>query len=78
MAVPDGNGLRRLTIREGLSLFGYPEWYEIPTKEYDAFDLLGNTVAVPVVEFVASRIAKVLNYELMDLDNVHSELHQVH
>lgn len=58
LAVPDGNGLRRLTIREGLRLFGYPEWYEIPTKEYDAFDLLGNTVAIPVVEFVASRIAE--------------------
>lgn len=60
LAVPDGDGLRRLTIREGLRLFGYPEWYEIPTKEYDAFDLLGNTVAIPVVEFVASRIADVL------------------
>ncbi|MFN0048557.1 MAG: DNA (cytosine-5-)-methyltransferase [Cytophagales bacterium] len=59
LAVPDGNGLRRLTIREGLRLFGYPEWYEIPTKEYDAFDLLGNTVAVPVVEFVANKLAEV-------------------
>jgi DNA (cytosine-5)-methyltransferase 1 len=57
LAVPDGEGLRRLTIREGLRLFGYPEWYEIPTKEYDAFDLLGNTVAVPVVEFVANKLA---------------------
>jgi DNA (cytosine-5)-methyltransferase 1 len=59
LAVPDGNGLRRLTIREGLRLFGYPEWYQIPTKESEAFDLLGNTVAVPVVEFVADRIAAV-------------------
>ena len=58
LAVPDGDGLRRLTIREGLRLFGYPEWYEIPTKEIDAFDLLGNTVAVPVVEFVAGKLAK--------------------
>ena len=57
LAIPDGEGLRRLTIREGLRLFGYPEWYEIPTKEYDAFDLLGNTVAVPVVEFVANKLA---------------------
>jgi len=57
LAVPDGSGLRKLTIREGLRLFGYPEWYEIPTKENDAFDLLGNTVAVPVVEFVASKLA---------------------
>ena len=78
LAVPDGNGLRRLTIREGLRLFGYPEWYEIPTKEYDAFDLLGNTVAVPVVEFVVSRIIETRNLEFMTLDNIHSKLHQVH
>lgn len=65
LAVPDGNGLRRLTIREGLRLFGYPEWYEIPTKEYDAFDLLGNTVAVPVVEFVANKLAEVYINELV-------------
>ncbi|MDX2305030.1 MAG: DNA (cytosine-5-)-methyltransferase [Microscillaceae bacterium] len=66
LAVPDGNELRRLTIREGLRLFGYPEWYEIPTKEYDAFDLLGNTVAVPVVEFVTSRIAEVMSSESLN------------
>ncbi len=78
LAVPDGNGLRRLTIREGLRLFGYPEWYEIPAKEYDAFDLLGNTVAVSVVEFVTSRIADVMSDEFMVLDNIHSKLHQVH
>lgn len=57
LAVPDNGGLRRLTIREGLRLFGYPESYQIPTKEYDAFDLLGNTVAIPVVEAVANRLA---------------------
>ena len=74
LAVPDGKGLRRLTIREGLRLFGYPEWYEIPTKEYDAFDLLGNTVAIPVVEFVASRIVE----KIKSLDNVHPKLHQEH
>jgi DNA (cytosine-5)-methyltransferase 1 len=78
LAVPDGKGLRRLTIREGLRLFGYPEWYEIPTKEYDAFDLLGNTVAVPVVEFVAAKIAATFTSEVMRLDNIDSKLHQVH
>ncbi len=59
LAIPDGKGIRKLTIREGLRLFGYPEWYEIPTKENEAFDLLGNTVAVPVVEFVAEKLAQV-------------------
>ena len=59
LAVPDNGGLRKLTIREGLRLFGYPEWYEIPVKEAEAFDLLGNTVAVPVVEHVANQLAEI-------------------
>jgi len=58
LVVPDGKGLRRLTKREGLRLFGYPEWYELPVNESQAFDLLGNTVAVPVVEHVAYELAK--------------------
>ncbi len=58
IAVPDGNGLRRITKREGLRLFGFPEWYELPVKESEAFDLLGNTVAVPVVKFVSQRLAE--------------------
>ncbi len=62
IAVPDNGGLRRLTIREGLRLFGYPENYEIPTRENDAFDLLGNTVAIPVVEAVANRLAVKCKY----------------
>lgn len=73
LAVPDGGGLRRLTIREGLRLFGYPEWYEIPDciKEFDAFDLLGNTVAIPVVEFVSSRLLKVIqaNQEVLSTES---------
>lgn len=59
LAIPDNGGLRRLTVREGLRLFGYPEWYQIPVKETEAFDLLGNTVAVPVVEHVATKVAEI-------------------
>lgn len=68
LAVPDNGGLRRLTIREGLRLFGYPEWYQIPVKESEAFDLLGNTVAVPVVEHVANKLAEIYssNHESID------------
>jgi len=65
LAVPDGNGLRRLTIREGLRLFGYPEWYEISAKESEAFDLLGNTVAIPVVEHVVNRLAEIYQRNLI-------------
>ncbi len=63
IVVPDGKGIRRLTIREGLRLFGYPENYEIPVKESLAFDLLGNTVVVPVIKAVSERILDVLDLE---------------
>lgn len=60
IVVADGNGLRTLTIRESLRIFGYPEHYEIPVKKRLAFDLLGNTVVVPVVKAIAERILEVI------------------
>lgn len=68
LAVPDNGGLRRLTIREGLRLFGYPEWYEIPVKETEAFDLLGNTVAVPVVKHVADNLAEIYSRNFIETE----------
>lgn len=59
LVVPDGKGLRRMTLREGLRLFGYPEWFTMPVTDDEGFDLLGNTVAVNVVSAVAERLAKV-------------------
>lgn len=54
--VVDNGGLRTLTLKEGLRLFGYPDDYhfDIPLKE--GYDLLGNTVAVPVIKAVANRL----------------------
>ena len=57
LVVVDKKGLRRMTLREGLRMFGYPESYMMPVKMKDGFDLLGNTVAVNVVEAVAGRLA---------------------
>lgn len=54
--VVDGEGIRKLTLREGLRLFGYPEDYQFDVSEKDGFDLLGNTVVVPVIKAVASRL----------------------
>lgn len=56
LAVVDGKGLRRLTVREGLRLFGFPETYELDLEYTKAFDLLGNTVVVPVIEAIAKRM----------------------
>ncbi len=54
--VVDNGGLRTLTLKEGLRLFGYPDDYhfDIPIKE--GYDLLGNTVAIPVIKAVANRL----------------------
>ena len=59
IAVADGNGLRRLTVREGLRMFGYPEDFVIPVKETHAFDLLGNTVVVPVIKAISDRLLEI-------------------
>ncbi|NVM64784.1 DNA (cytosine-5)-methyltransferase 1 [Mucilaginibacter sp. SG538B] len=56
LVVPDGTGLRSMTLREGLRLFGFPEWFQMPVSPEDGFDLLGNTVAVNVVTAVAEKI----------------------
>lgn len=54
--VPDGKGLRKLSLREGLRLFGYPDDYKFDVLLSNGYDLLGNTVAVPVIEAVADRV----------------------
>lgn len=59
--VADNGGLRRLTLREGLRLFGYPESMQLNVSEKEGYDLLGNTVAVPVIKAVASRLIKAIN-----------------
>lgn len=57
--VVDGEGLRPMTLREGLRLFGYPEEFLFPVTETEGYDLLGNTVAVPVITAVADRLIRV-------------------
>ena len=57
LGVPVGGGIRSLTVREGLRLFGFPETYSLDfLKTKDAFDLLGNTVCIPVVAYVSSHL----------------------
>lgn len=64
IGVVDNRGIRKLTLREGLRLFGYPEDYRLSDFEdtqkgkKQSFDLLGNTVCVPVIEAVSERLAE--------------------
>ena len=54
--VVDDGGLRKFTLREGLRLFGYPENFKFDINEKNGFDLLGNTVVVPVIKAVCKRL----------------------
>lgn len=62
VGVVDGDGIRRLTLNEGLALFGYPKKYSLDIYDNEGkrrragFDLLGNTVCVPVIQAVAERL----------------------
>ena len=59
--IADGEGIRKLSLREGLRLFGYPEDFSLEgISRSDGYDLLGNTVAVPAVSAVAGRLLDVM------------------
>ena len=60
LGVFDTNGIRKLSIREGLRLLGFPESFKLDTKESLAFDLIGNSIAVPIVEQISIKIIRSL------------------
>lgn len=69
LGVIDGDGVRRLTLREGLRLFGYPENYSLEIFNQESkdirlgYDLLGNSVCVPVIKAVAMRLLRQIYIE---------------
>lgn len=63
LGIIDGENLRHLTLREGLRLFGYPENYSLEDfnsqgKIKLGYDLLGNTVCVPVIKAISKELLK--------------------
>lgn len=58
--VPDGDGIRKLSLREGLRLFGYPDDFKFRIGQTDGYDLLGNTVVVPVIKAVSERLLNII------------------
>lgn len=53
--ITNKDGLRRLSLREGLRLFGYSDKYIMDIDDTLGYDLLGNTVIVPIIEEIATR-----------------------
>lgn len=53
-------GIRRMTPREWARLQGFPETYSLPLADTHLYKQLGNSVSVPVIKAIASRILEVL------------------
>lgn len=56
LGVIDGNEVRSLTTVEYLRIFGFPDSYKHPVSDRQFYDLIGNTVTIPVVREVSKRL----------------------
>ena len=56
LRMPSGKR-RRLTIREGARLQGFPDWFEFAGDEYEQYEQIGNAVA-PLLGLALARSAK--------------------
>jgi DNA (cytosine-5)-methyltransferase 1 len=60
LAVVDTGGLRRLSTKELLRLSGFPDDFKLPISKLEIYDLLGNTVVVPVVKSISDRVLDIV------------------
>ena len=59
IGIATDQGVRRITVAEGLNFSGFPPEYTLSNLNYmEAFDLIGNTVIPPVIEYVALSLMK--------------------
>lgn len=56
IGVIDNNYIRRLSTRECFRLFGFPDSYTSNIESNKLYDLIGNTVVVPVVKNVSIKV----------------------
>ena len=54
---------RRLTPRECARLMGYPDSFEIPVSDTQAYRQFGNSVVVPVISKIARKVVSTLEKE---------------
>jgi len=64
----EGKNPRRLTPRECARLQGFPEEFKIPVSDTQAYRQFGNSVAIPIVEYLAKEIIKTLSIKPMQDD----------
>lgn len=57
----EGNNPRKLTPRECARLQGFPENFQIPVSDNQAYRQFGNSVAVPVIRSIAEKVFETLD-----------------
>ncbi len=57
----EGKNPRRLTPRECARLMGFPDSFKIVCSDYQAYRQFGNSVVVPVVEYIARALVRLLD-----------------
>jgi len=62
IGVLDNGKIRRMSERECLRFFGFPEWYKSNIPHKKLYDLVGNTVVVPVIKEVSKKVLESLGY----------------
>ncbi len=64
-------GIRRLTPREWRALQGFPQDYQIPVSDTQAYKQFGNSVAVPAIRATAEKlISKLQQAGVIELESV--------
>lgn len=58
--VVNREGIRKMTPREWARLQGFPDKYEIPVADANAYKQFGNSVAVPAIQEVANKILELI------------------
>jgi len=53
--------IKKITIKEGKRMMGFPDNFPFPVSDTQAMKQLGNSVAIPAVQAVAKQIIKTLN-----------------
>ncbi len=58
-------GLRRMTPREWARLQGFPDKYEIPVSDAQAYKQFGNSVAIPAIQITAEKVVNKIRQKII-------------
>jgi DNA (cytosine-5)-methyltransferase 1 len=54
-----GSYIRKISVREGLRLMGFPEWFHLRENYSQSYKQIGNSVVVPVVRHLSKQIVEI-------------------